>query len=93
MMILFCLLNNRSVLNLLGDGQFFFFIGRVTIFGIGRQLFLRKNAFQTIFSLHSVMKRIFDDHFEKHKGFVIHLIQKRNTSSVFIHMHAWKRLT
>ena len=52
----------------LRDGPLFF-IREVTIFGICRQFFSKKFEFQTIFSLHFVIKTIFYDHFKEHIGF------------------------
>ena len=48
--------------------------GGVTIFGTCRQFFLKNNAFQTLFSLHCVMKTILYDHFKNVTGFFIDFI-------------------
>ena len=38
--------------------------------GLADNFFLKNNAFQTIFSLHFVMKTIFYDHFKNVTGFL-----------------------
>ena len=49
-------------------------------------IFSQENTFQTIFSLHFVMKIIFMTILKNIKALFIHLITKKNSSCVFIHM-------
>ena len=52
----------------------YFFIRGLPFLGLADNFFLKSNAFQTIFSLHFVMKTTFYDCFKKVTGFFIDLI-------------------
>ena len=65
----------------------YFFIRGLQLLGLADNFFLKRNAFQTIFSLHFLMKTIFMNIFKNVTGFFYRsYLEKKNTSSACIHM-------
>ena len=67
-------------------GMDHYFYWGVTIFGTCRQFFFKSNVFQTIFSLHFVMKTIFLRSFLKILQAFLWILFEKSTSCACIHM-------